>query len=157
MLRIPGTLRPFPSADTVLSLLHLEPPSPSSQKRRLFRRPPWRGLDPFVSGVGPGPWACSLLVLIAWGASAFLAHGRRVFTEKDTVVLADFANSTGDPVFDGTLRQGLEVQLEQSPFLSLISDQRIQQVLHLMGQPANARLDPEMPGRFVNEHRARPF
>jgi eukaryotic-like serine/threonine-protein kinase len=92
------------------------------------------------------PWALALLllVLIAWGASAFLAHGRRVLTEKDTVVLADFTNSTGDPVFDGTLRQGLEVQLEQSPFLSLISDQRIQQVLHLMGQPVNARLDPQI-------------
>jgi eukaryotic-like serine/threonine-protein kinase len=56
-----------------------------------------------------------------------------VLTEKDTVVLADFANSTGDPVFDGTLRQGMAVELEQSPFLSLISDARIQDTLRLMG------------------------
>ena len=55
-------------------------------------------------------------------------------TDKDTIVLADFTNTTGDPVFDGTLRQGLSVQLEQSPFLSIISDQQIQQTLQMMGQ-----------------------
>ena len=65
-------------------------------------------------------------------------------TDKDTLVLSDFKNMTGDPVFDDTLRQGLTVQLEQSPFLSLISDQRIQQTLRLMGQPANAKLTLEM-------------
>ncbi len=94
--------------------------------------------------------ALLLLILITSGTGAFLslAHKRKVFTEKDTVVLGDFANSTGDPVFDGTLRQGLAVQLEQSPFLSLISDERIQQVLNLMGQPADARIDPQI-GREV--------
>jgi eukaryotic-like serine/threonine-protein kinase len=65
-------------------------------------------------------------------------------TEKDTIVLADFSNTTGDSVFDGTLRQGLAVQLEQSPFLSLISDERIQQMLKLMAKPADARLTPEV-------------
>jgi hypothetical protein len=58
------------------------------------------------------------------------------------LVLADFANTTGDPVFDGTLRQGLSVQLEQSPFLSIISDEKIQQTLGLMGQPFDAKLIP---------------
>jgi DNA-binding winged helix-turn-helix (wHTH) protein len=65
-------------------------------------------------------------------------------TDKDTIVLADFNNTTGDSVFDGTLRQGLAVQLEQSPFLSLISDERIQQMLKLMAKPADARLTPEV-------------
>ena len=65
-------------------------------------------------------------------------------TEKDTVVLADFDNSTGDPVFEGTLRQGMAVQLEQSPFLSLISDAHIRQTLRLMGQAADVRLTPEL-------------
>ncbi len=65
-------------------------------------------------------------------------------TDKDTIVLADFSNTTGDSVFDGTLRQGLAVQLEQSPFLSLISDERIQQMLKLMAKPADARLTPEI-------------
>src|SRR5262249_33408823 len=59
-----------------------------------------------------------------------------------TIVLADFTNTTGDAVFDGTLRRGLSVQLEQSPFVSIISDQQIQQTLGLMGQPAQARLTP---------------
>jgi eukaryotic-like serine/threonine-protein kinase len=65
-------------------------------------------------------------------------------TDKDTIVLADFSNTTGDSVFDGTLRQGLAVQLEQSPFLSLISDERIQQMLKLMAKPAGTRLTPEV-------------
>jgi eukaryotic-like serine/threonine-protein kinase len=71
-------------------------------------------------------------------------HRAPKLTDKDTIVLADFANSTGDPVFDDTLRQGLAVQLAQSPFLSLISDERIQQMLKLMARPADARLTPEV-------------
>ena len=65
-------------------------------------------------------------------------------TDKDTIVLADFANTTGDPVFDGTLRQGLSVQLEQSPFLSIVSDQQIQRTLQMMGQKPDAKLTPEI-------------
>jgi eukaryotic-like serine/threonine-protein kinase len=72
------------------------------------------------------------------------AHATPKLSEKDTVVLADFTNTTGDSVFDGTLRQGLEVQLEQSPFLSLLTEERIQQTLKLMEQSANARLTPEI-------------
>jgi eukaryotic-like serine/threonine-protein kinase len=64
-------------------------------------------------------------------------------TEKDTIVLADFDNKTGDSVFDGTLRQGLSAQLEQSPFLNLLSDQRARQTLALMAQPKDSRLTPE--------------
>jgi eukaryotic-like serine/threonine-protein kinase len=91
-------------------------------------------------------WAIALLLflLIASGAGTFLflARGRRVFTAKDTVVLADFANLTGDPVFDDTLRQGMAIELEQSPFLKLVSEERIHQTLGLMGQPPNAKLTP---------------
>jgi eukaryotic-like serine/threonine-protein kinase len=83
-------------------------------------------------------------VLAFLAAGYFYFHRQPKLTDKDTIVLADFANRTGDPVFDGALRQGLSVQLEQSPFLSLISDQRIQQTLHLMSQPADARLTPEI-------------
>ena len=59
-------------------------------------------------------------------------------------MLADFANTTGDPVFDGTLRQGLAAQLQQSPFLSLVSDDRIRKTLALMQQSPDARLTPEI-------------
>jgi DNA-binding winged helix-turn-helix (wHTH) protein/tetratricopeptide (TPR) repeat protein len=74
----------------------------------------------------------------------FYLHRPPKLTDKDTIVVGDFMNTTGDPVFDNTLRQGLAVQLEQSPFLSLISEERIHQVLRLMGQPADARLTPEI-------------
>jgi hypothetical protein len=77
---------------------------------------------------------------------AGVIYGRRPvpLTDKETVVLADFANSTGDPVFDGTPRQGLAIQLQQSTFLSLTSDTRIQELLRLMGQPADAALTPDI-------------
>ncbi len=92
------------------------------------------------------PWALALLLLllIASGAGTvlFLARDRKVVSAKDTIVLADFANLTGDPVFDDTLRQGLEIELEQSPFLRLVSEERIHQTLSLMGQAPNARLTP---------------
>lgn len=65
---------------------------------------------------------------------------RPKLSDKDTIVLADFDNKTGDPVFDDTLRQGLSAELQQSPFLEIISDQRVQQTLRLMGQPKDARL-----------------
>ena len=86
--------------------------------------------------------AAAVLALSA--AGYFYFHRTPKLTDKDTIVLADFINKTGDPVFDGTLRQGLAVQLEQSPFLSLVSDERIQKTLRLMGRPADARLTPEL-------------
>ena len=74
----------------------------------------------------------------------FYFHRTPQLTDRDTIVLADFTNSTGDAVFDGTLRQGLAVQLEQSPFLSLVSEEHIQQTLLLMGRPPDARLAPQI-------------
>jgi hypothetical protein len=84
--------------------------------------------------------ATLILVAVAAGAWLLLTRKAHALTDKDTIVLADFTNSTGDPVFDGALRQDLSVQLEQSPFLSIISDQQIQQTLQLMNQPADAKL-----------------
>ena len=77
------------------------------------------------------------LAVGAWWVSSRRAHA---LTTKDFIVLADFTNSTGDPVFDGTLRQGLSAQLAQSPFLNLLSDERIAQTLSLMAQPKDAQL-----------------
>jgi serine/threonine protein kinase/tetratricopeptide (TPR) repeat protein len=77
-------------------------------------------------------------------ASFFYFHRTPRLTDKDSLILADFTNSTGDPVFDDTLRQGLAVQLEQSPFLNLVSDERIQHTLSLMGRPHGARLTPDV-------------
>ena len=83
-------------------------------------------------------------VLAAVAAWSIYSRRPAALTDKDTIVLADFANTTGDTVFDGTLRQGLAVQLQQSPFLSLVSDDRIGKTLALMQQPPDARLTPEI-------------
>ncbi len=95
-----------------------------------------------------GIWKIAVpLVLVALVLAAlayFHSRTRPRLTDKDTVVLADFTNSTGDPVFDGTLRQGLAVQLEQSPFLSLVSEDRIHQALRLMAKPPGTRITPEI-------------
>jgi len=89
------------------------------------------------------PAAAALLTLAVAGY-VYRHRAAPALTEKDTIVLADFENRTGDPVFDDTLRQGLSVELQQSPFLGLISDQQVQQTLALMGQPKEARLTSEV-------------
>jgi eukaryotic-like serine/threonine-protein kinase len=86
----------------------------------------------------------ALVVAALAAAGYFYFHRTPKLTDKDTIVLADFTNTTGDPVFDGTLRQGLAVQLEQSPFLSIISDQQIQRTLQMMGLKPDAKLTPEI-------------
>jgi len=86
--------------------------------------------------------AAAILALLIAG-NLYVHHPSKL-TDRDTIVLADFTNTTGDRVFDDTLREGLAVQLGQSPFLSLISDERIHHVLPLMGQPPDARLTPEL-------------
>jgi serine/threonine protein kinase/tetratricopeptide (TPR) repeat protein len=78
------------------------------------------------------------------GGLYWRSHAGPKLTEKDTMVLADFTNTTGDSVFDGALRQGLSSQLEQSPFLNLLSDERIAQTLSLMAQPKDTRLTHEI-------------
>jgi serine/threonine protein kinase/tetratricopeptide (TPR) repeat protein len=89
--------------------------------------------------------AVALVVTLAVaGGAYFYFHRKPVLTGRDTIVLADFRNTTGDAVFDGTLRQGLAVQLEQSPFLSVVPEGYIQKTLRLMGQPADARLTPDL-------------
>jgi serine/threonine protein kinase len=105
------------------------------------------GLSPAVKSnslLKYGAAAAALLLAIG-GLFLWQQRGRaRQLTDRDTIVLADFENKTGDPVFDDTLRQGLSVELQQSPFLSLISDQQVQRALSLMGQPKDARLTAEV-------------
>jgi serine/threonine protein kinase len=102
------------------------------------------GLKPILKSTR---WAAltgtTIVVLgLAVGGWLFFSRKAHALTDKDTIVLADFTNTTGDAVFDGTLRQGLAVQLEQSPFLSIIPDQQIQQTLQMMGQKSDAKLTP---------------
>src|SRR5208283_5053424 len=99
-------------------------PAPKSTQ---FRRVAVTGVAIMVIGMAVGGW---------------LFHSRKAhaLTDKDTIVISDFDNKTGDAVFDDTLKQGLSVQLEQSPFLSLISDRRVNETLKLMGRSPDDRL-----------------
>jgi predicted Ser/Thr protein kinase len=88
---------------------------------------------------------CAVVIAAALAAGFYLhlRNGRKL-KEKDTVVLADFANSTGDTVFDGTLKTALNVALNQSPFLNVLPDNAVAATLKLMTRPANTRLTPEV-------------
>jgi tetratricopeptide (TPR) repeat protein len=99
--------------------------------------------------VFPKRWIARIgaaVVSVGLVAAAWLLYPRHAHALKstDTVILADFTNTTGDPVFDGTLRQGLASQLEQSPFLTLLSDERIAQTLTLMTKPEDSRLTHQL-------------
>src|SRR6266487_382263 len=117
-------------------------PSPSSSAVKVAEVPVaggrklWKVLVP----------AAVVVVAAAIGGGLYFRSRQTTtrLSEKDTIVLAEFTNTTGDPVFDGTLRQGVLAQLEQSPFLSLLSDQRVAQTLALMAQPKDARLTREL-------------
>ena len=91
--------------------------------------------------------AAALVSLVAGGLYVRSRSAQPVaspLTEKDTIVLADFTNSTGDPVFDGTLKQALAVDLEQSPFLNVLSDTKAGETLKLMGRTPSERITAEV-------------
>ena len=92
--------------------------------------------------------AATAIVIALGGFFVWQQHFRApVLTDQDTIVLADFKNTTADPVFDDSLRQGMAAELEQSPFLSMISDQSIRKVLALMKQSAEVKLTPAIAQR----------
>jgi eukaryotic-like serine/threonine-protein kinase len=93
------------------------------------------------------PWitvSAAAVALVLLATAYFYFHRAPKLTAKDTIVLGEFENKTGDPVFDQTLRHGLAMQLEQSPFLRLLSDDSIKQTMHLMNRPSETRLNPEI-------------
>jgi tetratricopeptide (TPR) repeat protein len=91
---------------------------------------PWKILVPVIA----------VLVLLIAGGLYLRSRQSAKLTEKDSVLLADFVNTTGDPVFDGTLKQALAVQLEQSPYLNIVPQSRIREALRFMGKPPDERL-----------------
>ncbi len=97
---------------------------------------------PFRWGAAAG--AIIVVAGLAAGGWLFFSRKAHALTDKDTIVLGEFTNTTGDAVFDGTLRQGLSIQLEQSPFLTLVSDQQIRQTLQMMDQKPDAKLTPDI-------------
>lgn len=114
------------------------PPSRIYRTRKFLRR---RRMA--VLGTAAGAAFLLLSGVTVWSLARDSA-ARPKLTARDTIVLADFDNKTGDPVFEDTLRQGLSVELQQSPYLALISDRAVQETLTLMGQPKDARLTPEI-------------
>lgn len=81
-----------------------------------------------------------LVIGLAAGGRLYFSRKAHALTDKDTIVLADFENQTGDAVFDGTLRQGLAIQLEQSPFLKIMDDEQMQRDLRLMSVAPGERV-----------------
>ncbi len=98
--------------------------------------------------------AAVAVVLVAAAMLYFLYRPKHVpLTDKDTIVLADFVNTTGDPVFDGTLKQALAVQLQQSPFLDIFSEDRVRDSLKFMGRSPDDRVTREV-ARDICERQA---
>jgi tetratricopeptide (TPR) repeat protein len=90
------------------------------------------------------PAAALMVAALAAAGLYFGTHGSKPLTDKDTIVIADFANSTGDAVFDDTLKTALTVALNQSPFLNVLAENRVAATLKLMTRPAGERLTPEV-------------
>jgi tetratricopeptide (TPR) repeat protein/predicted Ser/Thr protein kinase len=118
----------------------------SAQKGDIFDQDDAEAAAAQRGGLGWKIWAgVAVVVLAAVGAGGyFYTHRAQALTMKGSIVVSDFANSTGDSVFDETLQQGLTVQLEQSTFLNVLSDQQVAQQLRLMGQPAMSKLTSDL-------------
>src|SRR6184192_2536198 len=133
--------------------------TPSSGSVAVAAPPSGPAVQPAVSASGPitpatvaAPssrkrWYILAAVLVALAAAFggfFYTWRARALTEKDSILLSDFVNTTGDPVFDGTLKQALAVQLEQSPFLNIFPQERVRDTLRYMGRSSDERLTPDL-------------
>jgi len=112
-------------------------PAPEVVDIRLSGFRLWRILPVWIG-------AAAVLIALIGGGIYWRTRKAPVLTEKDTIVLGDFDNKTGDPVWDDTLKQALEIQLRQSPFLDVIPDSKVNQTLRLMGRHAGDLLTPEV-------------
>jgi eukaryotic-like serine/threonine-protein kinase len=131
---LPVAQQPAPASGSVPAVASA---APSSTAVKAAETPTARG-GKFWKILVPA----AVIVVAAIVAAVLYLRSRTAapLTEKDTVVLADFDNSTGDPVFDGALKQALTVQLGQSPFLNVLSERKIEETLGLMGRPANEHI-----------------
>ncbi len=115
-----------------------------------FVRPAERSSEPAVPAAQKKSWkipaivAAVLIAALIGGGLFFRSRRAGALTEKDTVVLADFVNTTGDSVFDGTLKQAFAVQLEQSPYLNLLPESRIREALRFMGRQPDERISNDV-------------
>jgi eukaryotic-like serine/threonine-protein kinase len=114
---------------------------PSSQAVKLAEVPVAKKRNPWKITV---PAAVLVFAASIVGGLYYRSHRTQPLTEKDTIVLADFANSTGDSVFDDTLKTALNVSLNQSPFLNVLSESNVAKTLKLMTRPPDTRLPPDV-------------
>jgi len=138
-----GSIEAVPSSSSSLSASRAGAPSTAAQGRST----PHEAAE--LPSVGRPravvtKWALVVAgLLLAAGIAGGLywrSHSGQKLTEKDSILLADFVNTTGDPVFDGTLKQALAVQLDQSPYLNIVPDQTVRKALQFMGRPAEERV-----------------
>ena len=97
------------------------------------------------------PWlwiGAAAVLAVAVASALFFTHHTSALTEKDSILLTEFTNTTGDAVFDGTLKQALASQLQQSPFLNIVPESKVQQALQYMSRPANERITADL-GREI--------
>ncbi len=94
------------------------------------------------------PVALVIVAALVAGALFYRSHKTQALTEKDSILLSDFTNTTGDPVFDSTLKKALAVSLGQSPYLNVVPDSKVQQTLRLMGKPPETRITSDI-GREI--------
>jgi len=94
------------------------------------------------------PVALAMIALLMAGGLFYRSHKAQALTERDSILLSDFTNTTGDPVFDSTLKKALAVSLGQSPYLNVVPDSKVQQTLKLMGKPPETRLTSDI-GREI--------
>jgi len=94
------------------------------------------------------PVTLVIIALLVAGGLFYRSHKTQALTEKDSILLSDFINTTGDPVFDSTLKKALAVSLGQSPYLNVVPDSKVQQTLKLMGKPPDTRLTSDI-GREI--------
>jgi len=137
-----GTVRPVSSSQHLLAVAQ-----PESAQAVPVAPPPAAGVSSRPRWLIPVAAGAALVVILAAGLFWRSSHARAL-TERDSILIADFVNTTNDSVFDGTLKKALAVDLSQSPFLNVLSDQKVRQTLALMGKSADQRVTAEI-GREI--------
>ncbi len=143
----PSEAAPVAVASSASAIQQAVPASASSPSAPQHSPAASSGSSAVAAPPGRKRWyiaAAVVVVLAAAVAGFFYRKGSRSLTEKDSILLTDFVNTTGDPVFDGTLKQALAVQLEQSPYLNVFPQDRVRDTLKFMGRSPDERLTPDL-------------
>jgi len=150
-----GSARPSPTGPVIPAISSASSIPPAAATDSASSVIPSPAPSPFPGKFLPYLAGLALLAFLAVGAYFLFPRHSRALTDKDTVVLSEFVNTTGDPVFDGTLKQALAVQLEQSPYLNLLSESKIQAALKFMGRKPDDRLTKDLAREISQRENAK--